>query len=337
MKHIGCFFFLFSTLSLFSCTSKNVSDSLVLSEKDSLLVVKVERFDIDLYSYLQNPNKQEESLLISKYGDFLEAFGAVAINNSDVDQSDYFTTLQTYFSNASLLQIYKDELSTFKDIEVYNDELTGANVLINKNFEGKSLPILAIHTSGLKENIIATDSVISVSADKYLGSNYPIYKNFFEPYQLNQMEQKMIVRDLLKAWLLTEIPKKTTRNDLLAEMINEGKVMYALTVLLPQWNEADLIGYTTEQSDWAQKNEKNIWGTILTKKYLYSNDSQTIHKFMNDAPYTVSISSDSPARLGAWIGYQIIKSYMKNTEASLTQLFNEDDAQKILKLSKYNP
>lgn len=337
MKYICCLFFFFSTLSLYNCTSQNSNDKLLETNQDSSLLINLERLDVDLYEYLQNPTKENETLFKNKYGDLLEAFGAVVINNSDVDKPEYFKTLQSYFSNASLSKIYKDELSIFNNIKPYNDELTTANLLIKENFGGKQLPSLAIHVSGFKENVIVTDSILSISADKYLGSDYPIYQSFFENYQLNQMQQKMIVRDLLKAWLLSDIPKNTTRKDLLSEVINEGKVLYALEILLPNWNQSDLIGYTDDQLNWAIANEKDIWNTTLQKKYLYSNDPQTINKYINDAPYTATISSDSPGRLGAWLGCQIVKSYMKNTGDSLGQLFEEDDPQKVLKLSKYNP
>ena len=41
---------------------------------------------------------------------------------------------------------------------------------------------------------------------------------------------------------------------------------------------------------------------------------------------------------GRWMGWQIVRNYMRNTdELDLKGLFEEKDAQKILKISKYKP
>jgi uncharacterized protein YjaZ len=59
---------------------------------------------------------------------------------------------------------------------------------------------------------------------------------------------------------------------------------------------------------------------------------------MNDGPFTSEISQDSPGRLGIWVGWQIVDSYMRNNEnVSIQELINEGDAQKILEQSFYKP
>jgi hypothetical protein len=59
---------------------------------------------------------------------------------------------------------------------------------------------------------------------------------------------------------------------------------------------------------------------------------------MNDAPFTATISQESPGRLGTWVGWQIIKSYMdENTDVSLQQLMKTTDYQLILNKSGYQP
>jgi uncharacterized protein YjaZ len=60
--------------------------------------------------------------------------------------------------------------------------------------------------------------------------------------------------------------------------------------------------------------------------------------FLADGPCTMEFSKDSPPRLGEWIGFQIIRSYMKkNPDVTLEMMMQETDAQKILTLSGYKP
>ena len=123
---------------------------------------------------------------------------------------------------------------------------------------------------------------------------------------------------------------------LLSAMINEGKILYALSVLLPQKDRDDLIGYTTTQSAWCKENEKEIWKSIVKQNYLFSTDNMVITRFINDAAYTAPISQLAPGRVGCWIGWQIVEKYAKRKGVSLQEAVNTD-AQVILKESKYNP
>jgi uncharacterized protein YjaZ len=59
---------------------------------------------------------------------------------------------------------------------------------------------------------------------------------------------------------------------------------------------------------------------------------------MNDAPFTAPVSQDSPGRLGTWLGWQIVESYMsKNPKATLTDLMKINNYQKMLEASGYRP
>ena len=59
---------------------------------------------------------------------------------------------------------------------------------------------------------------------------------------------------------------------------------------------------------------------------------------MNDGPFTAEITQDSPGRLGLWVGWRIVESYMRNNKGvTLHELINENDAQKILEQSFYKP
>ena len=333
MKIVLCF--LFGFLSMHSCSGQGSKDSAATVQPATL---KIQRFDKDFHQYLTDPtdiNKQKT--LKARYEEFLPAFGRVTINNSDSYKKEFYIKLQQYFSNDILTKIYNDAINTFSDVSKYELELSNADYLIAQNFKGKHLPSLYMHVSGFKENVMVLDNMISISGDKYLGMDYPIYKQFFENYQLIQMQPKMVSRDYLKAWLVSEKaifaePKKT----LLTEMVNEGKILYALSVLLPEWNAADLIAYTPEQFKWCNDNESIIWKQIIQQNHLYDSNFLTIQKYISEAPYTVTLSSESPGRVGCWVGWQIVKAYMNKNNIQLTDLLAAD-SQKILKGSLYNP
>ena len=62
-----------------------------------------------------------------------------------------------------------------------------------------------------------------------------------------------------------------------------------------------------------------------------------IVKYLNDAPFTSGMPSDSPGRTVVWTGFRIVEKYMKKTGASLEELMQEQDYHKILRVAGYRP
>jgi hypothetical protein len=128
-------------------------------------------------------------------------------------------------------------------------------------------------------------------------------------------------------------------NTFLAQMIYAGKELYIKDVLLPEYSDADKIGYKPEQITWCQENESYMWRYFIEKKLLYDTDQKLISRFINPAPFSkfyLEIDNESPGRVGAWIGWQIVRSFMENNEVSLQQLL-QMDAKEIFEKSKYKP
>jgi uncharacterized protein YjaZ len=126
---------------------------------------------------------------------------------------------------------------------------------------------------------------------------------------------------------------------LLSQIVHEGKIMYALDAMLPKVDDTIKIRYTKKQLQWCKENEFNMWAYIIKEKILYSTDQSNIAKLIDDGPFTAYFNHDfSPARTGYWLGWQIVRTYMKNNpEVTLPQLMAEKSADKILKESGYKP
>ena len=75
---------------------------------------------------------------------------------------------------------------------------------------------------------------------------------------------------------------------------------------------------------------------IVKENYLYSTDHMLITRLTNDAASTIVVSPQSPGRVGAWIGWQIVNQYA-NKKGFLLEDILSMDAQTILKGAKYNP
>ena len=330
MKNI-VYLLTFTILSFIGCSGTTMKNS-GLSQQEKVTII---RFDKDVYNYLQQPDAVKESGLKEKYPLLLPAFGRIAMDNSD--PATFFPALRDYFSHPALMQIYKDALTTFDNLSGYEEELSNVSSLVSQNLPEKKLPVFAMHVSGFRENTIIVNNLISISIDKYLGYNYTAYKEFFQPFERQQMQPEYLVRDYLKAWLMSDVVKSDVEDQtLLSAMVDEGKILYALSLLLPEKNAEEIIGYTKAQTDWCKQNEKSTWQNIVKQNYLYSTDHMITTRFINDGAYTAIVSKDSPGRIGTWIGWQIVEQYAKKKGSSLQNII-DTDAQIILKEARYNP
>jgi hypothetical protein len=123
----------------------------------------------------------------------------------------------------------------------------------------------------------------------------------------------------------------------LDRMILNGKILYFLDAMLPFEEDEIKISYTNEQLDWCHSHEANLWQFFIENELLYETEITLINKFFNDGPFTRGFEG-SPARLGSWMGWQIVRAYMnQNPEISLQQLLDETNSQKILSGSDYKP
>jgi hypothetical protein len=141
-----------------------------------------------------------------------------------------------------------------------------------------------------------------------------------------------------RGWILTEFDNSTPENKLLNHCVFYGKLFYAVNALLPEAEDSIIIGYTGAQLRYCKTYQKKLWAYFAEKNRLYDNNLELIRELTGEGPFTGSISKDCPPRIAMWVGWQIVRSYMKNNKAeSLEDMMMEKDAAKILNKSKYRP
>ena len=186
--------------------------------------------------------------------------------------------------------------------------------------------------------IYANDKLL-ISLELYLGSKHKFYSDFPEYISLN-FEDRQMVPDIVTSFANGIIPAPTDKT-LLSLMIYYGKELYLKDLLLPQeYTDAEKIGYTPQNIEWSEENEYFIWMNFIENKYLYSSNSKLPNQFINMAPFSkfyLEIDNETPGRIGQWMGWQIVRSYMENNPKTTIQQLIKMDANSIFESSKYKP
>ena len=200
------------------------------------------------------------------------------------------------------------------------------------------IPKVYLFVSGFNSSVMYYENIMGVGVDMYLGSDYPYYNQVVYNYQKQTMRKECVAGDLMSMYIAYHVAYNSKYNRLLEQMIFRGKQMFLLSQLLPDEPAWEVIGYSKEQWDWCKQYERAIWNRIMEKRDLFKTESTVLSSYMNEGPFTAEISQESPGRLGLWVGWQIVDSYMRNNEGvSIQELLGEGDAQKILEQSFYKP
>ena len=312
------FGFLLIVLLLISCEneSKNLVD---VSDID--VNVTVDRFEEKFYT------TSPEDLPKLK-----EQYAFMFANVED-------TTSLLKMKSEEELFLYKESKKVFGDFKIQEEELTDLFKYIKHYTPKFQEPKVITHISNVDYEypVIYADSLLFIALDMYLGKESEVYGGF-PAYISQNYKKESVVVDVAKDIINRNFPKFRSRR-FIDKIINHGKEIYFLELFLPNVSDALKMGYSEDKMKWAESNEIDIWKYFIEKEMLYSSDSDLDTRFIDVAPFSKfyqASDGDSPGRIGVWIGWQIVRSYMKNNDVTLQQLITIP-SEDIYKKSKYKP
>jgi gliding motility-associated lipoprotein GldB len=292
----------------------------------------------DLLKLKQDEIPRAIPQLKASYGDFFDIFTYRMISIGGTEQNNFPDLLYSFVSDTLIHGLETQVAQKIDTLELRRD-LEMAFRHYKYYFPQKEIPLVYTCISGFNQSVVTADQLIGVSLDKYLGVDSRFYAQLGLPeYKRRNMHPQKMVPDMMYAWATTEWPKEDEGNSLLSQMINQGKIMYFVDAMLPELPDTLKIGFTKQQLDFCKKREASMWTYLAENKLLFTTDRMSIKRFMDDGPYTAAFTDQSPGRTGTWIGWQIVRSYMKqHKEVKLSELMGMNDFQAILNQSGYQP
>ncbi len=300
--------------------------------------VKINRFDSAFITFDNSNPLQSTQELYRQYPQFMDVFVSDVLREDPNDSIKVSQSITKFLSDSTFSNVNNKVSETFKDVSAIEKTISESYQGIHYFFPQIKLPQLYFFVSGFNQSMVVHPDFIGVGLDMYLGSDFPLYKEIAYDYLTYNMRPESIPVDVISAILFSNFKIDIREDRLLDNMLYRGKIMYILAAIMPQVEPYDLMGYTKFQWEWSRKYEQAVWNTILDKGDIYSTDNLLIRKYLNEAPFTTPISQESPGRLGTWIAWQIVNSYMdKNQQITLADLLKDNNYQKMLDNSGYKP
>ena len=315
-----------------ACTQGEKKPFTVSSSSLPAVDVKIHRYGKALFQ-LDTANLQAG--LKGIQDEFRLFLGANLNDTANVQQ------IRDFVSDTQLISVFRETMEVYPNLDNAEGQLSDAFSRYRYFFPEKELPVVYTYISDLyyEKPVLQTDEAIVVALDVYLGSSFPLYQHLGLPfYKIRCMEPANLSVDVMKTLYFNEIAPSYKQNTLLDRMIESAKPMLFLDAVMPFVHDSLKICYSGKKLKWAVQNEENVWAFLVGNQLLYTSDYQTQTKLIQDGPFTTGFSNKSPARLGVFIGWQILRSYVnRHPEVSLGQLLQLTDSQKILQESGYKP
>ncbi len=334
MNRILIFLPFFFLIIFPACKSKNTEVAMP-SQPDTEVAeskIVIKRYEKALFALDKNNLRQGMASLSKDYAFFL---------GNEWQDTMNILRIYNFINDKNIKELYDLTSAKFPEVTFLEKGLTDAFDRYRQAYPKKPVPQVYTYVSGLDiENpVYFFDTAMAIGLDVFLGSDIDAYlKAGLPKYKINRFTPDHILSKCMLAVSDNIIRVDAKRNTLLDQMIAAGKSLYFLDVTLPEVKDEFKIGYTTDQFAWSSSHEKDVWAFMIEHQLLFSSDPQGVSKLMTDAPFTAGFAAESPGRLGVYMGWQIVRAYMKEADnITLKQLMENTDSQEILKVSGYKP
>lgn len=321
-----------------SCTHNKLKD--VDVSKIKIAPIKILRLDQDVFLTKPDSFEKANTKMQAKYHSFYTDFIFNVINHGEEHDSVY-KALKYFVQDKDMKEVFNQTQKTFTEQEINNieNQLTDGFKHLKYHLPQMVLPQQYVNfISGFNYNVTTLDSTLGIGLDMYMGQQNKFYQMLQLPkYKTRCMNTDYVVSDAIRGWLIHCYDKNEQLNNLLNHMIFYGKLYYAVDAALPDVEDSIKIQYSSAQMQYCKTYKKNMWAFFTEKNRLYNNDLKELAPFVSDGPFTSEISKECPPRIAAYVGWQVVRSYMnKNANVTVDQLMNTE-AQIILSKSKYKP
>lgn len=234
-------------------------------------------------------------------------------------------SIKTFVEDPFIARVEKRIGEKFGSLAEREQKINHAFSYLNYHFpKGKIPKNVVFLNSCFQSSVFCTENEIGIGLERYLGDKTDVIKELppqdFFPWIKEGWSDMFLERDVLTAWIMTHYVPESKQNTADA-IVNWGKIIYLTEASFPEAEKNIIIRYTKEDYDWALKNEYAFWKYLVDEKLLFSDSERDQANFLNDAPFTVGLPEKGPDRLGQFLGWRMVQSYMANyPETSLEEL-----------------
>ena len=262
--------------------------------------------------------------------------------NYNPDDPAFMAALDDFVNDPMVQRIYTVTDSLYHDLswleQELGDAMARARELCPEMNVQNFYTLVTADLGNYPNRVFGNLTDMAISIDNYTLGHVEEMQRFGLPNYITRLcRREYIASDVMADAARSLIALPDGDLTFLDYAIAEGKTLYFLDQVLPSTPDTVKLRYSKSQLDWMQKNAENVWGWLIQNKVLFSSDMTQLNNMVDDAPKTNAFGEGSAPRTNAWLGWQIVRQYMKKTGVSVSELFADTDSRKILETSGWRP
>ena len=322
----------FAFLALFSCNSGQEA-CIDAPTVNKTVPVVIERLENRLFA---DTNPGEILQFLQDYPVLAREFlGSRQYPSDSILAREIFKVIKNPYTDTLLMETNK----YFGDMSDLKEEFEQAFSYIKYYYPEFKAPIIQTLVTGFgsSEMYVSEDRII-IGLDFYLGPNGKYRPQGIPLYILQRYDKPYIVPAVMLLYADRFLKENPADNTMAADMIYYGKKYFFAKNMMPCTADSLLIWYDGEELANVEENRNLLWYHFLENELLYETNHIVKQKYMDERPNITEIGSQCPGRIGAWIGWDIIKEYHeRNSDVSMQELLANPDARDLLNGAQYNP
>ena len=306
-------------------------DNCNIKTNESFKQITVQNLITDIYS-VNNLSSFNSFLLENK--NVLYPFYEVEDTSFLLDKvANAFTLIDNVYFDS----LYNDVNTHFENPLNLFYPLDNSFTKFNQQSNYKLSPNITILISGFFNDVIVDKENIVIGLDYFLPKTNKYKPRDLPSYILDRYSPEHINSISLSSYLSLFNLINESDLTMINEMISFGKLYYVVSKLLPCTEQRIILGYSEKEFELVNKNEAFIYSFFLQNELLFEESNLIKQKYLSERPSTFEISQSVPGRIGRWLGWRIVSSFMDSSTYTLEELLKEDDYKNIFYNSNYNP
>lgn len=319
-------------LALVGCNKK--TDPCREPNVDALkpLDVDIERKELELFS-LKSRDEIERFVYRNP------VYSTVFLNkNQYPNDSLFISSLLRLIQDPYIDTLFAEVKDYFQDLTPLETELGAAFARIQAYDPEFKAPKIQTGITGFATDLYISDSLVVIGLDFFLGRNGSYRPQQYPSYIVERFEEEFIVPNIILHLSKNYNAHDPADDRFLADMLFYGKSYVFTKSILPCTPDWLLIQYKPETLSEVKENDHIIWASLLENELLYETNHFIKRKFLEERPNVPEIGKNCPGRIAAWVGWEIMKSWLEeNPEKNLNDLMNRTDVDQLFRESKYKP
>lgn len=316
-----------SIMLLVACGQQDCRDNAPEQQTVSIDVVRTEH---DLFSAKSARDVKD---YLKKYPELAKYFWH---NHQYPNDSVLAARIWKQVKHPSVDTVYQESVAAFEDMTAVERQLEEGIGRLKSIYPEAKTPEVYSAVSVFYNDLFVSDSLIILGLDHFIGREATYAPKDIPQYILQRYDAAHLPAIVMQ-FISGHYVRSGNKNTLLSDMIDFGKTYYLTSRLLPCTADSLIMGYTPKNMEDIQANKSIIWANFVENELLYETDHMVKRKFLSERPQIYEISQDCPGRIGAWVGWQIVESYMASNNVAIKALMENTDHHSIFEQSGYKP